>query len=137
VPRFATALHWTRLAAYVLLAASGIFSVVRPPVAVAAAASHTIGPTAWAILLSASSLCCAYGAATDKWIGEYVGLAPLGFSVAAFSVAAFARGGPSLAGGLFLSGFFFFLITRWQEVTILRIKAQYEAEERARQTGAP
>lgn len=130
-PRFATALHWTRFSAYVLLSTAGIWSIVVPPPAVAATGTRH-SSIAWAILLAGSSLWCAYGALTGKWVGEYIGLVPLGSAALAFALSALARGGPSIAGGLFLLGFAFIVITRWQEVTILRIKAQQEALERTR-----
>ena len=135
-PRFAVALHWTRFGAYVLLSAAGIWSIVAPPVSVAATGTHR-SSVAWAILLTGSSLWCAYGALTGKWIGEYVGLVPLGAAALAFALSAMARGGPSIAGGLFLLGFAFIVVTRWQEVTILRIKAQQEALERTQRRNPP
>ena len=76
-----------------------------------------------------SAALCAAGAVLGRWPGEYAGLWPLAMVAAAFGIAALARGSASIAGGLFLIGFFWMLISRWQEVALLRIESVRRHEE--------
>jgi hypothetical protein len=63
-------------------------------------------------------------------------LIPLAFVAFAFGVAAISRGAVGFAGGLFLIGFFWLLVSRWQEVALLRIEADREAKIRTNGEGA-
>jgi len=127
-----SAIRWSRVIAYFAIAGSGIAAVVSPPASVAAATHHGLVLYAWAILLAVSSTVCAFGALSDRWVGEYIGLAPLALSAAVFAFSSLARGSTGVAGGAFLIGFFWILASRWQEVALLRI----ESTRRAKQANA-
>lgn len=133
VTRARLLLRWSRTVGYMLVAAAGIVSIIRPPVSVTAASGdHTI-TYIWAGVMTIAAILCAVGALTGRWVGEYAGLVPLCFVAAVFGISALARGGPSLAGGLFLLGFFWVLLSRWQEVALLRV----ESLRRHRENGHP
>lgn len=121
------AIRWSRVLAYLAVAVSGVASVLHPPASVQGAAAHGYVVLAWAALLALSSLVCAWGAITDRWVGEYVGLLPLGMSALVFAVSALSRGTTGIAGGAFLAGFFWLLASRWQEVALLRIESDRHA----------
>jgi hypothetical protein len=114
----------SRVAAYVLIALSGVASLVWPPPAIVEA-SQQFQPIlyGWSVLMVAAGVFCAYGAAAGHWVGEYIGLIPLGAVALAYGISALARGSVGWAGGLFLLGFFMVLVSRWQEVALLRVEA--------------
>jgi hypothetical protein len=121
--------RWSRVVAYACIAFAGLFSLVYPPVAV----SEATGPghivqIVWSALMTMAAVFCGYGVLTDRWLGEYVGLLPLAFVAAAYGVSAIARGTMGIAGGVFLLGFFWLVLARWQEVALLRAEADREAD---------
>lgn len=122
-------LRWSRAIAYALIAAAGIFAVLRPPVSVSAAAESHLITYVWASIMAVSAAMCAVGAASGRWVGEYSGLIPLSFVSAVFGISALARGSASIAGGLFLLGFFWFQFSRWQEVALLRVESVRRHDE--------
>ncbi len=126
--RAITFMRWSRVAAYMCVAFAGLFAVAYPPtsIAVATGSGHIV-QIAWAILMLISAGFCAYGALADRWIGEYVGLVPLGFAAAAFGISSLSRGTVGTAGGLFLVGFFWMIVSRWQEIALLRAEADRSA----------
>lgn len=116
-------LRWSRTAGYTLVSLAGIVSIIHPPPSVTAAAGHHIVTYVWAGVMAVSAAVSAVGAASGRWPGEYAGLWPLALVAAVFGISALARGSASVAGGLFLLGFFWILISRWQEVALLRIES--------------
>lgn len=117
-------LRASRVSGYAILALSGLVSLFIPPASVSEASQQTqVVLSAWSLLMVVAGALCAYGAATDRWIGEYIGLIPLGMVALAYAVSALARGSVGWAGGLFLVGFFLALFSRWQEVALLRAQA--------------
>lgn len=62
----------TRVAGYALLTLTGVGAALWPPEALHAA----LGPVTyvWAAYMTLGGLCAALGAATDWWLGEFVGL---------------------------------------------------------------
>jgi hypothetical protein len=124
-------LRFSRVAAYLALACSGVAATLWPPASIAEASDgQQLLSIVWALLMTTAALFCAWGAARDRWVGEYIGLVPLAFVAAAFGVSAMARGRVGWAGGLFLIGFFWILVARWQEVTLLRVEADRQARDR-------
>jgi hypothetical protein len=132
--RAVTVLRWSRAAGYSLVAFSGGWSVIRPPTSIANASGYHYVTLVWAAVMTASGMLCAVGAASGRWVGEYAGLWPMAFVAAAFGVAAVSRGSASVAGGLFLLGFFWILVSRWQEVALLRIESIRRRQERGDRT---
>ncbi len=119
--------RWIRPLSYALVAVSGLTAIFWPPVSVKSNTSETVVIT-WAILLAVSAMFCAVGSASDRWVGEYVGLIPLGLSALVFAFSALSRGLAGIAGGAFLLGFFLWLAVRWQEVATLRIQSTQYAQ---------
>jgi hypothetical protein len=117
-------LRWSRGLAYLLIAGAGVSAILSPPASVATAANGRLVTFVWAGLMAVSAAACALGAFTDRWVGEYVGLIPLSLVAAVFGLSALSRGQASLSGGLFLLGFFWILISRWQEVALLRVESE-------------
>lgn len=123
-------MRWSRFLSYALIAAAGIESIIHPPVSVSQAIDgHQAVGLTWALVMTISAGLCALGAALDRWVGEYVGLIPLSIISAVFGISAISRSSVSAAGGLFLIGFFWIMISRWQEVALLRIEADRKARE--------
>lgn len=123
-------LRWSRAAGYFLVALAGLLSIVRPPVSVQAATGHHVTTYVWAGVMMVAATMCAIGSISGRWVGEYVGLVPLCLVSAAFGIAALSRGNNSVAGGLFLLGFFWILLSRWQEVALLRVESVRRQHER-------
>jgi hypothetical protein len=119
-----TVIRLSRAVTYVLISLSGLLAIIIPPASVRAATEGSgLVVYAWAGLLALSAAICAAGTITGRWLGEYIGLIPLAFSCAAFALSALARGASALSGGFFLLGFFAMLLSRWQEVALVRIAA--------------
>lgn len=121
-------LRWSRFCAYLTISLAGVASIAIPPASIrAATGGELILLLSWSALMSVSALFCAWGAAADRWVGEYVGLIPLSAVAIAYGVSAMTRGSVGWSGGLFLIGFFWLLMTRWQEVALLRVEAIRQA----------
>lgn len=119
-----------RAAAFSLLAAGGIAAMVWPPPAVQAATSPVYALAyLWATLLVIGGIASALGAATDRWLGEYVGLWPLIMVFAIYGLSAFAssRGLVAVAGGCVLTAVAALLLARWQDVALIRREAAHAA----------
>jgi hypothetical protein len=124
-----------RAVAFALLAAGGIAAMIWPPPAVQAATSPAAALAyLWAALLILGGACSAIGAATDRWLGEYVGLWPLITVFAIYGLSAFAssRGLVALAGGCVLTAVAALLLARWQDVNLIRREAAHTARTRDR-----
>lgn len=123
--RAITLLRWSRVLAYTAVALAGLLSILSPPASIANATdtARTIQLT-WAGLMAVSATFCAWGALRERWVGEYIGLIPLASVAAVFGISAMARGTSGWAGGFFLVGFFWILVSRWQEVALLKTEAE-------------
>jgi len=71
-----SAIRWSRVIAYFAIAGSGI-AASCPRGKCRCGDTPWLVLYAWAILLAVSSTVCAFGALSDRWVGEYIGLAPL------------------------------------------------------------
>jgi hypothetical protein len=129
-------LRWTRATGYALISLTGVAAIVHPPVSVSSATGNHLTTYVWAAVMTCSASLCALGAVRGQWPGEYAGLWPLAMVAAAFGIAALSRGAASIAGGLFLIGFFWMLVARWQEVALLRIESVRRHEERENEAPA-
>lgn len=126
-----TLVRYSRVLAYLMIGLAGLLAVLNPPASMAEATGGAyILQLSWAGLMTVAATFCAYGAATNRWVGEYIGLIPLSLVAAAFGVAALTRGTPGFAGGSFLLGFFWLLVSRWQEVALLKVEALRHADAR-------
>lgn len=123
-------LRWTRAIGYALIALTGVAAIVHPPASVTTATGYHLTTYVWAGVMACSAALCALGAVRGQWPGEYAGLWPLAMVAAVFGISALSRGSASIAGGLFLIGFFWMLVARWQEVALLRIESVRLHEER-------
>lgn len=134
--RAITIARWTRATGYVLVALAGLWSMINPPASVTAASGHHAVTYVWAGVMTISAGLCALGAVFGQWPGEYAGLWPLALVAAVFGISALSRGNASIAGGLFLLGFFWMLVSRWQEVALLRIESVRRRDEHENGTTA-
>lgn len=134
--RAITILRWTRATGYILVSLTGLAAIVNPPASVTAAAGHHLVTYVWAGVMAISAALCAVGAIAGAWPGEYAGLWPLAMVAAVFGISALSRGSASLAGGLFLLGFFWMLVARWQEVALLRVESVRRHEEHENESPA-
>lgn len=115
--------------AYLLMAAAGAAAIAWPAPSVATA---TNGIEAllytWDTFLLAGGSLALYGAFTDRWVGESLGL-PLLFvvfaiyGVSAFAVAFSTDRPSSIAGGLALASIAGMIAGRWREVNEVRRSA--------------
>jgi hypothetical protein len=115
-----------RAGGYMLMAAAGMFAAQWP----APAVERATAPIAqllmvWAVFLTGGGLLSAFGAITDRWIGEYLGLPLLTAVAAVYGVSALSSGRTtSLAGGAVLLAMAAFLAVRWLEVAAVRKAVQ-------------
>jgi hypothetical protein len=124
VARAITWLRWSRVLAYAAVSLAGLLSILRPPPSIANASdSGRLIELVWAGMMMISAAFCAWGAARERWVGEYIGLIPLASVAAVFGISAMSRGVGGWAGGFFLIGFFWILVSRWQEVALLRVES--------------
>jgi peptidoglycan/LPS O-acetylase OafA/YrhL len=129
-PRLAHARHWTRFGAYTLITLAGVAAIVYPPQSVRTTAGDHSATLAWAGLMALSAAACAVGAASNSWVGEYIGLIPLAATVLVFAVSALEprhRGVGRWPVPARLPGAF---MARWQEVALQRYDAQRAAPDR-------
>ena len=64
--------RYTRIIGYLMMAAGGATAFAIPAPSIQAATGWVV--YLWAAFLLAGGSLCAYGALTDRWIGEYTGL---------------------------------------------------------------
>ena len=123
--------RWTRAIGYGLMAAAGFAAMVWPAPSVRAATTPMAGLAyVWAGMLALGGLASAWGAAVDRWLGEYAGLWPLIATWAVYALAAGATGRlTSIAAACALGAIAFLLLARWRDVAqIRREAAPYHAE---------
>lgn len=117
--------QWARATGYTLIVFSGVAAAIWPAPSVRAAA----GPMSslvyvWVVLLIVGGGCSAIGAATGRWLGEYVGLWPLIFTFAVYGIAAGATGRTtSLTAAFALGSIGVLLYARWRDVALVRQEA--------------
>lgn len=116
----ARARRWIWLLVHLFIALAGLTAVIYPPQSVQDTSGHSYATLAWATLMAISAAVCMAGTIRDSWVGEYIGLIPLGSTVLVFAVSALTRSHTSWAGGLFLIAFFSILLARWVEVALQR-----------------
>lgn len=121
-----TILRWSRALAYSAISLAGLLSIIKPPPSVANATGtgHYLALT-WASMMTISAAFCAWGSTRGRWVGEYIGLIPLSAVAAVFGISSLSRGATGWAGGFFLIGFFWILISRWQEVVLLKVESEH------------
>jgi len=90
----------------------------------------------WATFLLVGGLLCAYGAVTDRWIGELAGL-PLISSAwgVYFVVLALSRTVSGAAAALAFGAVALILLARWQDVSRVRREADRAAHPGPREVG--
>lgn len=82
----------------------------------------------WALFLLVGGLLSAYGAVTDRWIGELVGLPLISSAFGVwFVVLALAFTVNGAAGSLAFGGVALHLWARWQDVSTVRREAERAA----------
>lgn len=125
--------RYSRAAAYVMIAVTGVLSTTLQPPSV----QQTTSPVflffyLWTSLLIVGGILSAIGAASGRWFGEYVGLWPLIVSFLAFALAVTTngRGWSSAGSGFMLAGFAIWLYSRWLDVALLR-KEAFESQREA------
>lgn len=118
-----------RTIGYTLMACAGTAAMIWPPQSVRDSTSSPDSVYIWAALMIVGGVSSALGAATDRWLGEYVGLWPLICTFMVFGIAAFAsdRGAVARAGGFCLLAFAAWLISRWRETALIRREADRKA----------
>lgn len=122
--------RYGRLAGYLLIAITGAAAMLWPPPSVTHATSVPL-TFVWAWFLVVGGIASASGAATDLWLGEYVGLWPLIVATAVFGISSLATGHwYTVAGGCFLLAVASWLWARWQDVAVLRREATRLAQNR-------
>jgi hypothetical protein len=131
--------RYTRAVMYLSLILSGILTLFIPFESIETEVGRTAA-YAWAVSLSLSSIICAWGALTDRWIGEYVGLPLLTmvFFIHALSIliTSGAEGNLPLAVyGLLIFAFTCGLSARWRDVQCIKWEADRRAEEEHRGDG--
>lgn len=113
---------------YLLMALAGIAAVAYPaPSVKSVTATIDLFLYVWDAFLIIGGLCSCFGAVTDRWIGEYLGLPLLSSVFAVYGIAALYIGGSSrptsLAGGCALLSIAMLIIGRWREVSVVRKSA--------------
>lgn len=124
MPRGSARQLW-RAFGYTLLVLAGLAAAIWPAPSVRAAT----GPVSslvyvWVVMLIVGGCSSAIGAATGRWIGEYVGLWPLMSVFVVYGIAAGATGRVTSLGGAFALGAVGILLyARWRDVALIRQEA--------------
>lgn len=120
-----------RTVGYTLMGAAGAAAMVWPPQSVTTATSPNARSLVyvWAGLMVVGGVSSALGAATDRWLGEYVGLWPLILTFMVFGMTSFgsSRGPVAYAGGFCLSAVAALLVGRWRDTALIRKEADRQA----------
>lgn len=127
--------RWVQSIGYLLMAAAGVCAVLWPTPAVEEATNRLDTLiVVWAAFLGVGGLLCAFGAFTDRWIGEFIGLPLLSVVFAVYGIGALARapesGWTSLAGGLVFMAITCGFAGRWKEILLLQALAIDHAGQR-------
>lgn len=108
-----------RAVMYALLVVAGVCAVIFPSKLVQDQVGGVV-VFVWSACIVVSAGGAFYGAATDKWIGEYSGLPLLSISLGLYSISAILGAGlnpsPLFAYGLVVAAFSVGLYARWLDV---------------------
>ncbi|MEU0081355.1 hypothetical protein ABZY58_25935 [Micromonospora tulbaghiae] len=114
--------RWSRFAGYAMMAAAGVGAAMVPTPSVVDATGPLV--YLWAGFLAVGGLLSAYGAATDRWIGEHIGLPLLwaAFGVYALILASLLAPA-SVVASMAIGAFGLLLFGRWRDVAAVRREA--------------
>jgi hypothetical protein len=114
------------VAGYAMMAAAGAVAFAIPVGSIQASTGWLV--YLWAGFLLLGGLLCAFGAVTDRWIGELAGL-PLISSAwgVYFVVLALARTVNAAAAALAFGAVALILWARWRDVSTIRQEADRQA----------
>ncbi|WP_420124381.1 hypothetical protein [Nakamurella sp.] len=118
--------RWSRVAGYAMMAAAGVGAAIVPTPSV----EQATGPLVylWAAFLVGGGLLSTYGAASDRWIGEHLGLPLLWAAFTVYAVVLAAVLSPAgIVASLALGAFALLLIGRWRDVSAIRREATRQA----------
>ena len=129
--------RWGRVVMYLGLVFSGVFALSFPSQLVADQVSHAVS-VSWGGFMVIGAGLCLFGAATDRWIGEYSGIPLLASSVAMYGGSALVSAKdlesyPLLAYGLVLISFAAGLVARWRDVQDIKTHAEELGREDKRE----
>ena len=121
--------RWFSAVGYALMACAGVAAIYWPAPSVRSATSGVDQLLyLWDAFLVAGGLLSLFGAVTDRWVGELLGLPLLAAVFAVYGLSAFlaayASGRPmSVAGGCALTSVALILVGRWRELGVVRRSA--------------
>lgn len=116
-----------RVAGYGMMAAAGGVAYAIPVGSIESSTGWIV--YVWASFLLAGGILCTYGAWTDRWIGELLGLPLISSAFAVyFVVLALARTVSGAAAALAFGAISLVLWARWQDVSTVRREADRAAQ---------
>lgn len=121
--------RWSRITGYLLMAFGGATAFAIPAVSI----RESTGPMVylWGAFLLVGGGLCAYGAATDRWIGELSGLPLVAAAFGVYGVIlALTRTVSGAAASLAFTAVALILVSRWQDISLIRKEATRAADQR-------
>lgn len=119
--------RYTRIAGYLMMAAGGGTAFAIPAPSIQAATGWVV--YLWAAFLLAGGALCAYGAVTDRWIGEYTGLPLISSAFGVYAVVlVLGAAVRTTAAALAFGAVALVLLDRWYDVNRVRVAATDQAE---------
>lgn len=127
--------RWAYATAYLLFAIAGGSAALWPSPAVEKTSRGGWILTFWVVALIAGGLSSAWGRATARWMGEFLGLPLLGTVMIIYGLSATYSGIvegrlTALPGGAALLAMAAFIVGRWAEINSIRLEAVRLAELR-------
>ncbi len=120
-----------RVAGYVMMAAAGAVAFAIPVRSIESSTGWLV--YLWAAFLLVGGLLCGYGAVTDRWIGELLGLPLISSAFGVyFVVLGLAFTVPGAAISLVFGAISLFLLARWRDISIVRQEADRASHPRPR-----
>nr|MDT0660873.1 hypothetical protein [Micromonospora sp. DSM 115978] len=114
--------RWSRVAGFVLFGAAGAGAALWPTPSVRDATGSLV--YVWATWLIGGGLLAAIGSATDRWIGEYLGLPLLAAAFAVYAVVLASTGRPGgLTAAAVLGAVACIVWARWRDIDLIRREA--------------
>lgn len=121
--------RWSRVAAYLMMMTGGATSFAIPVESIKESTGWVV--YLWATFLLVGGMLSSYGAFTDRWIGELLGLPLISAAFGVYAVVlAFARTITGAAAALAFAGIGLFLFARWRDVGVVREEATRAADQR-------
>lgn len=121
--------RWSRVAGYVLMGIGGAVTFTVPVTSIRESTGWVV--YLWAVFLLLGGTLCSYGAVTDRWIGELLGLPLIAAAFGVYGVVlAFTRTLTGAAAALAFTAVAFILFARWRDVGVIREEATRAAEHR-------